>query len=46
MKKWLILIAVIVIAAVTLIPSYNGFVKAEEEIYSVWINVWNPLTTS
>ena len=39
MKKLLILIIVAVIAAVALIPSYNGLVAAEEQINSVWANV-------
>ena len=39
MKKWLVLIIVAVIAAMTLIPSYNGLVAAEEQINSVWANV-------
>lgn len=39
MKKWLILIIVAVISGITLMNSYNGLVKAEEEIDSVWANV-------
>ncbi|WP_439238918.1 LemA family protein [Lonepinella sp. BR2919] len=39
MKKWLLIILVAVIAGVTLMSSYNGLVKAEEEIDSVWANV-------
>ena len=39
MKKWLVLIIVAVVAAMTLIPSYNGLVSAEEQINSVWANV-------
>lgn len=40
MKKLLILIVVAAIAlGVVLVPSYNGLVKAEEEIDSVWANV-------
>ena len=39
MKKWLVLIIVAVVAAMTLIPSYNGLVAAEEQINSVWANV-------
>ena len=40
MKKFLVLIIVAVIAlGVVLVPSYNGLVKAEEEIDSVWANV-------
>ena len=39
MKKWLILIIVAVIAGFTLMTSYNGLVKAEEEIDSIWANV-------
>lgn len=40
MKKLLVLIIVAVIAlGVVLVPSYNGLVKAEEEIDSVWANV-------
>ena len=39
MKKWLVLIIVAVVAAIALIPSYNGLVAAEEQINSVWANV-------
>ena len=39
MKKWLIAIIVAVIVGFTLMSSYNGLVKAEEEIDSVWANV-------
>ena len=40
MKKLLVLIIVDVIAlGAVLVPSYNGLVKAEEEIDSVWANV-------
>ncbi|MCK3657405.1 LemA family protein [Pasteurellaceae bacterium Pebbles2] len=39
MKKWLLIIVVAVIAGFTLMSSYNGLVKAEEEIDSVWANV-------
>ena len=40
MKKLLVLIIVAVIAlGVVLVPSYNGLVKAEEEIDSVWADV-------
>ncbi|WP_386696516.1 LemA family protein [Lonepinella sp. MS14436] len=39
MKKWLLIILVAVIAGFTLMSSYNGLVKAEEEIDSVWANV-------
>ncbi|AAU37824.1 MULTISPECIES: LemA family protein [Basfia] len=39
MKKWLLIIIVAVIAGFTLMSSYNGLVKAEEEIDSVWANV-------
>lgn len=39
MKKWLSVIVVAVIAGFTLMSSYNGLVKAEEEINSVWANV-------
>ena len=40
MNKLLVLIIVAVIAlGVVLVPSYNGLVKAEEEIDSVWANV-------
>ena len=40
MKKLLVLIIVAVIAlGAVLVPSYNGLVKAEEEIDSVWANV-------
>ncbi len=39
MKKWLVLIIVAVVAAMALIPSYNGLVAAEEQINSVWANV-------
>lgn len=39
MKKWLSVIVVAAIAGFTLMSSYNGLVKAEEEINSVWANV-------
>ncbi|MGR6981387.1 LemA family protein [Testudinibacter sp. P27/CKL/0425] len=39
MKKWIAIIIVAVIAGVTLMSSYNGLVRAEEEIDSVWANV-------
>lgn len=39
MKKWLVVIIVAVIAGFMLMSSYNGLVKAEEEIDSVWANV-------
>lgn len=39
MKKWLIAIIIAVIVGFTLMSSYNGLVKAEEEIDSVWANV-------
>ncbi|PJG86267.1 LemA family protein [Conservatibacter flavescens] len=39
MKKWLLIILVAVVAGFTLMTSYNGLVKAEEEIDSVWANV-------
>ncbi|OOF62262.1 LemA family protein [Rodentibacter pneumotropicus] len=39
MKKWLVIILVAVVAGFTLMSSYNGLVKAEEEIDSVWANV-------
>ncbi|WP_386692870.1 MULTISPECIES: LemA family protein [unclassified Lonepinella] len=39
MKKWLLIILAAVIAGFTLMSSYNGLVKAEEEIDSVWANV-------
>lgn len=39
MKKWLAVILVAVVAGLTLMSSYNGLVKAEEEINSVWANV-------
>lgn len=39
MKKWIILIIVAIVAGFTLMGSYNGLVKAEEEIESVWANV-------
>ncbi|WP_439328418.1 LemA family protein [Lonepinella sp. BR2357] len=39
MKKWLLIILVAIIAGFTLMSSYNGLVKAEEEIDSVWANV-------
>ncbi|OOF70713.1 LemA family protein [Rodentibacter caecimuris] len=38
MKKWIVVL-IIVIAGFTLMTSYNGLVKAEEEIDSVWANV-------
>lgn len=39
MKKWLVIILIAVVAGFTLMSSYNGLVKAEEEINSVWANV-------
>lgn len=39
MKKWLVIILAVVAAGFTLMSSYNGLVKAEEEINSVWANV-------
>lgn len=39
MKKWIILIVVAVVAGFMLMTSYNGLVKAEEQINSVWANV-------
>lgn len=39
MKKWLIAIIIAVIVGFTLMSSYNGLVKAEEEIDLVWANV-------
>ncbi|VEG70855.1 protein LemA [[Pasteurella] aerogenes] len=39
MKKWLVVIIIAVIAGFMLMTSYNGLVKAEEEIDSVWANV-------
>lgn len=39
MKKWLVILGVVIAFAVTLMGSYNGLVKAEEEIDSVWANV-------
>ena len=39
MKKWIILIIIAVAAGFGLRSSYNGLVKAETEIDSVWANV-------
>ncbi|MDO5054417.1 MAG: LemA family protein [Pasteurella oralis] len=39
MKKWIAIILVAVVAGFTLMTSYNGLVKAEEEIDSVWASV-------
>ncbi|TCP97684.1 LemA protein [Cricetibacter osteomyelitidis] len=39
MKKWIAIILVAIIAGFSLMSSYNGLVKAEEEIDSVWANV-------
>lgn len=39
MKKWIILIIIAVAAGLSLMSSYNGLVKAETEIDSVWANV-------
>ena len=39
MKKWIILIIIAVAAGFGLKSSYNGLVKAETEIDSVWANV-------
>ncbi|MBE2894084.1 LemA family protein [Spirabiliibacterium falconis] len=39
MKKWLIIVVIAVIAGFTLMSSYNGLVRAEEQINSVWANV-------
>ena len=39
MKKWIAIIVVAIVAGWTLMSSYNGLVKAETEIDSVWANV-------
>ncbi|MDQ6578005.1 MAG: LemA family protein [Haemophilus sp.] len=39
MKKWIILIIIAAAAGLGLMSSYNGLVKAETEIDSVWANV-------
>lgn len=39
MKKWIILIIIAVAAGLGLMSSYNGLVKSETEIDSVWANV-------
>ena len=39
MKKWITLIIIAVAAGLGLMSSYNGLVKAETEIDSVWANV-------
>lgn len=39
MKKWIILVIIAVAAGLGLMSSYNGLVKAETEIDSVWANV-------
>ena len=39
MKKWIIVIIIAVAAGLGLMSSYNGLVKAETEIDSVWANV-------
>lgn len=39
MKKWIIALIVVLIAGFTLMTSYNGLVKAEEEIDAVWAKV-------
>ena len=39
MKKWIILIIIAIAAGFGLMSSYNGLVKAETEIDSVWANV-------
>ncbi|TDQ57155.1 LemA protein [Mesocricetibacter intestinalis] len=39
MKKWLIVIIAAVVIGFSLMSGYNGLVKAEEEIDSVWANV-------
>lgn len=39
MKKWLVVILVVIVAGFTLMSSYNGLVQAEEKIDSVWANV-------
>lgn len=39
MKKWLILILIIIVAGFSLAGSYNSLVQAEEKIDSVWANV-------
>lgn len=39
MKKWIILIIIAVAPGLGLMSSYNGLVKAETEIDSVWANV-------
>lgn len=41
--KWVIVLAVIVVAAVTFFSSYNGFVSKEEEVSSTWAQVENQL---
>ncbi|NBI13471.1 LemA family protein [[Haemophilus] felis] len=39
MKKGLAVLLVVIVAGFTLMSGYNGLVKAEEEINSVWANV-------
>lgn len=39
MKKWIIAIAVLVVVGFTVMSSYNGLVRSEEQIDSVWANV-------
>ena len=39
MKKWILLIIIAVAVGLGLMSSYNGLVKAETEIDSVWANV-------
>ena len=39
MKKWIVLIIIAVAVGLGLMSSYNGLVKAETEIDSVWANV-------
>lgn len=39
MKKWLFLILIVIVAGFTLMSGYNGLVKAEEQINSVWAKV-------
>ncbi len=39
MKKWLVVILVVIVAGFTLMSSYNGLVQTEEKIDAVWANV-------
>lgn len=39
MKKWIIAIAVLAVVGFTVMSSYNGLVRSEEQIDSVWANV-------